>query len=97
MTKIFNLKFVWLIFFILGAFLVGFYIFQVGALSQEKYLIKDYEEKMNFLSKNNRFLDISFSKMNSLSNIENYLKDKNFVKTNGVKYIRILEGSVVAK
>lgn len=97
MTKIFTLKFVWLTFFILSAFLVGFYIFQVGALSQEKYLIKDYEEKMNLLSKNNIFLDISFSKMNSLSNIENYLKDKNFVKTNGVKYIRILEGSVVAK
>lgn len=76
-----------------------FYIFQVGTLTQKIYLIKDYEKRLEKLSKENEVLEINLSKSNSLSNIENYLIGENFVKTKAgqVKYIQILEGTVVAK
>jgi cell division protein FtsB len=83
-----------LIFF---SFLLIFYVFQVGTLTQKIYLKADYEKKLEKLSKENKVLEIEFSKLNSLANIENYLTGKNFVKAkpNEVKYIQILEGSVV--
>ena len=76
-----------------------FYIFQIGALTQKIYLIKDYEKRLEKLSKENEVLEINLSKSNSLSNIENYLISENFVKARAdqVKYIQILEGTVVTK
>ncbi len=97
MTKTSTLKIVWTPIIILSFALLIFYILQVGALAQEKYLLQDYEERLILLSKNDKFLNINFSKVNSLSNIENYLIGTNFVKAEQVKYIQILEGSVAAK
>ena len=76
---------------------MSLYIFQVGSLTKDIYLIKDYERKLDNLSKGNETLEINFSKSNSLSNIEGFLSKENFVKSNKVKYIQILESSVVAK
>ncbi|XOA43021.1 MAG: hypothetical protein ACKKMO_00925 [Candidatus Nealsonbacteria bacterium] len=76
-----------------------YYLFQVGGLSQDIYLLEDYKIKLATLLENNKSLDINFSKMSSLSNIENYLANRDFVKPtqSQVKYIQILEGSVVTK
>lgn len=97
MTKTNNIKILRFPFFILTLFCLVYYIFQVGALSQELYLIEDYENRLVMLLEKNKFLDINFSKMSSLSNIENYLMSRNFVKPSQVKYIQILESSVVSK
>lgn len=72
-------------------------IFQIGCLTKEFYLIKNYERKLVELSKENKLLEIDFSKTNSLANIENYLSNEKFVKTNGIKYIRIIEGSIATR
>jgi cell division protein FtsB len=96
MTKALNIKIIWLPTIILSLFLLVFYILQVGALSKDIYLLGSYERKLAQLSENNNFLDVSFSKMNSLSNIDEYLAVSDFIKTNKVKYIQILDNSVVA-
>lgn len=87
----------WTLNLILVFVLLVTYIFQVGFLTKKTYLIKDYKKRINYLSKENEILEINFSKFNSLSNIENYLSKENFVKANQVKYIQILESSVVSK
>jgi hypothetical protein len=77
--------------------LLVFYVFQVNALTEETYLVQGYEGKLSQLSEEKEALEINFSKVNSLVNIENYLLGQNFEKVSQVKYIYILEGSVVAK
>jgi len=74
-----------------------FYIFQVNTLAREAYLIKKYEKNLVHLSSEGETLKVDFSKVNSLSNLENYLQNGNFEKVTQVKYIQILEGSVAAK
>ena len=96
MTNNFSRRIFWIFNFIL-IILLSLYIFQVGSLTKDIYLIKDYERKLDNLSKGNETLEINFSKSNSLSNIEDFLSKENFVKSNKVKYIQILESSVVAK
>ena len=66
-------------------------------MTQKIYLIKDYEKRLEKLSKENEVLEINLSKSDSLNNVENYLLSENFVRANPgqVKYIRILEGTVV--
>ena len=77
--------------------LLVFYIFQVNALTKETYLIQSCEKKLSQLSGENETLEVNFSKASSLSNIESYLQSQNFEKVSQVKYIYILESSVVAK
>lgn len=95
--KISNSTIFWVINFILISFLLAFYVFQVSVLTQEIYLIKNYEKRFDSLSKENEISEISLSKVNSLSNIKNYFSSEDFVKATRVKYIQILEGSVVTK
>jgi len=73
-----------------------FHILQVNALTRETYLVKNYEKKLEQLYSESETLKVDFSKVNSLSNVDNYLQDGNFEKVTQVKYIRILEGSVAA-
>lgn len=76
-----------------------FTIFQMGALLQKIYLFSEYEKKIEKLSKENKILEISFSQLNSLSHIEDYLIKENFVKTepNKVKYIQVFEDTIATK
>lgn len=83
--------------FISTLVLLVFYIFQVNTLANETYLIQSCEKKLSQLSGENETLEVNFSKASSLSNIENYLQNQNFEKVSQVKYIYILESSVVAK
>lgn len=97
MTKVLNINLIIALTIISGLFVLVYYIFQVGALSQNIYLLEGYERKLATLLENNNSLDINFSKMNSLSNVENYLAKSDFIKPGQVKYIQILEGSMVTK
>ncbi|MCP6719212.1 MAG: hypothetical protein KJI71_03205 [Patescibacteria group bacterium] len=97
MIKISSIKFIWFNTIVIGSLLLLFYIFQVGAKAQEEHLIRSYQEELNVLSGENKLLNIKFSKDSSLSNIENYFLDKDFVKTDQVRYIQILRGSVLNK
>ena len=97
MTKRLNIKIFWISTLTLSLLLFVFCILQIGYYTQDVYLIRNYEERLAMLSKNNKFLNINLSKMDSLANIDSYLANKNFVKANQIKYIQILENSVVAK
>jgi len=76
--------------------LLVFYIFQINALTEETHFIQSCEKKLSQLSGENENLEVSFSRANSLVNIENYLQNQNFEKVSQVKYIYILESSVAA-
>lgn len=97
MTKAISTNIIFILTVILGIFVLFWYILQVGALSQDIYFLYEYEMKLATLLEDNKSLDIDFSKMNSLSNIETYLARSDFIKPNYVKYIQLLEGSVAAK
>jgi len=92
-----NLKLLWILTFILISALLVFYIFQVNSLTSQIYLFQNQERKLTEIKKENESLEIDFSKANSLVNIENYFKNQGFEKAKRVKYIQILETSVVAK
>ena len=98
MTKTIALKKSWILSIALILSLLVIYIIQVGGLAKDKYLLRVYERELASLSRNNKFLDIDFSKMNSLSHIDQVLaKNSGFVKTNNVKYIKIAESSIVSR
>ena len=97
MTKALSINLLFILTLILGLFILVNYIFQVGALSKDIYLLDDYQRKLANLLESNNSLDINFSKVNSLSNIEDYLLKGDFVKASNVKYIQILGGSVATK
>lgn len=85
--------------FLLAFLLFCLYIFQVGFLTREIYLEKEYQGRIVELSKENEILEIDFAKLSSLSNIENYSQKESFVKVNPdrIKYIQIFEGTLTSK
>jgi len=98
MTKTIALKNSWTVGFVLILSLLVIYIIQVGGLAKDKYLLRAYEKELVSLSRDNKFLDIDFSKMNSLSHIDQVLaRNSGFVKTNDVKYIKIIESSIASR
>ena len=72
-------------------------VYQLNRHTQEVYLIKDLEKRINQLSEENKVLEISFSNANSLKNINNYLQNESFVKVGRVDYIYLLGGTALAK
>jgi len=97
MTKNLNLNIaLWVPTIIITLLLSISYIVQVGALSQEIYLTQNYKERLSALSENNKFLDISFSKMDSLSNIDEHIDGSRFVKSENIKYVRLLDSSIAS-
>jgi len=92
-----GVKIFWILSFILITALLIFYIFQVNAMISENYLSKSYERKLNEIVKDSKNLEINFSQVNSLKNIETLAKDLNFEKVDKIHYIQVLEGQVVTK
>ena len=91
------LKIFWLLVFIsIISFSIS-YIFQVNYLAQEEYLIKTQRKQLAQLRKENENLEVSFSKINSLAKMETSFQNQNFKKAKEVRYIQILETSVVTK
>lgn len=91
----FNLKIIWIFGGLLILILLIFSIFQVNQMTRENFLVKSYKNRIGQLSENSELLKIDWAKSNSLVNIEQYLQTQNFKKVGQVRYIRILESSVV--
>ncbi len=83
--------------FILIFSLLAYYVVQVNLMIKESYLIKKYEIKAERLTQQNKDLDISFAQTTSLENLEKLAQELNFKKTGEIKYIKILESSLVTK
>jgi len=89
-----SLKMIWVLMFVAILSLLIIYIFQINFLTREVYDFKNYEKNLTILSQENAALEINFSRVNSLENIENYLESQNFKKVTQVKYIHILETEI---
>lgn len=96
MTLKLNFKIFWTLSLISLMTLLVFYIFQVGSLAREKYLLKNYENKLSETTLQNTGLEVDFSKFNSLNNLPNHLEALGFERVKNIKYLQIL-GEVVRK
>ena len=92
-----NVRFLYVLMFISIIGLLGFYIFQVNNLTQKIYFNQGYQKDIKQLSQENKFLEVNFSRANSLKNIEAFVQAQNFERIGHVKYIRVLESMVAAK
>ncbi len=83
--------------FVIISILLILSFLQLDVLAKENNQLKNYTQKINQLSKKKENLEITFLNKNNLNNIESIAKELNFEKTRKFHYIRILEGTVVAK
>lgn len=95
--KIFNPILLGGLSFILIISLVGLYIFQLSAITEAKYVIKNYSQKIEALSEENRALEIKFSQLDSLENLRSLVKNLGFKEVKQVHYLEIPAGAVVAR
>lgn len=91
----FNLKVVWILSFIVIGFLLSFYLSQVIEVTEISFSISNYEKKIATLSKEDKNLEINFSQVNSLANLEAVLNNLNYEKVEKIHYIRVLGEQVV--
>jgi len=89
-----NYKLFWVLTLTLLFLFSAIYIFQINSLASQIYTLKNYEKKITQLSQENKILEINFSKVNSLNNLETYLSNQNFEKVSQVKYIRMRETEI---
>jgi len=92
-----SLKVLWIFISILTLSLLVVCIFQIGAYTKEVYLVQNYENKLGQLTQENKILEVSFSEVDSLNNVGNYVQNNGFEKTNKIDYIRLLESTALAK
>lgn len=97
MNKSFTLNYIWVMSALLIAGLLSLYVFQVVSITQNTFLGRDFQKRVSELSDINKSLEINFSQMNILKNIEKVAVELSFEKPQKVHYIRVLEGSVATK
>jgi len=78
-------------------FLLSLYVFQVNAEVSERYSVRDYQEKIDKISEENKNLEIKEAEANSLDDIIALVKPLNFEKTDKIYYIRALDDQMVVK
>ena len=72
-------------------------VIQVGFMAKGVYSIRDRQNKISELSRENRLLAINFSESNSLAYFEGLISDLNLERSEKVEYIQILGGQAVAR
>lgn len=72
-------------------------IFQLNARAKEVFLLDQYQSQLNDLTQENKVLEVSFSKTNSLDSIGDLALNQLFEKTEKIEYIRILDTTALAK
>ena len=92
-----NIKISYLLFSVLLLVSVFSYVFQVSALTQETYLIENYQEKINSYSQESSSLEYEFLQNNSFFEIENIAQELNFQEAERVSYIEVMGSEVVVK
>lgn len=79
------------------ALLVIFYIFQFSQLTEGMYLLKNYNNNIERISRENNGLEIKFLRANSLENLRFLVQNLNFDKVGEIDYLKIAEDAVVIK
>lgn len=76
-----------MIFFVI--FMSAFYLFQVNNLAIKGYEVKDLENKISDLKKNNKEMRIREMELRSMYAIETAAKDFNLLDSNNATYLEI--------
>lgn len=82
-----SLKFLWLTTIVSFALSFFFTIFQMGLYAKDVLTLRFFNKKILEIENENKNLMVEFSRINSLSNLDNFLKD--FERAKNVKYIKI--------
>ncbi|MDP1538920.1 MAG: hypothetical protein Q8M00_02715 [bacterium] len=90
-----GLKFLWIFLLLIIFSLLIVSVYQLNVYTAEIYFIHNSEKKISQFSQENKILEINFAKANSLFNVGNYVQG--FEKAGKIEYIRVLEGTVLAK
>ena len=89
------------IFIILEVFLIFsllfFLLIQTNFVISLAYQIQSFQKKLNDLSKENKMLEIEFTKNNSLKNIEEKVQQLGFEKIEKIYYLETLSDQVAVK
>jgi hypothetical protein len=93
----FNMKAFGMAGFALVFALIGFYIFQISAVTQVSFTVVDYEKKIAQLDKEFKNLQLNFSDASSLSGLEEALVARGYEKVGKIHYIQVLDSAVAAK
>ena len=93
----FNTKSLTVVLFGILVSLFAISILQVNAYTRELYLLQDYEARISQLTEENRYLEINFTKANSLNNIGDFVQNMIFEKADKIEYIKVLETTALAK
>lgn len=97
MTTTLNVKFFSNCFVLLSLLLVALCIFQIGFYTKERCQITRYKNKIFTLAEHNKSLTINFSKLSSLTNIDYYISNQNFVEPENIEYIEVLGSSIATR
>lgn len=74
--------------------LLIFYVISVNAMTKSYFIIKNSNQQIEGLKKEDRSLQIMLSEVNSLGEAESKAKELNFHKTSAIKYIQIGDNSL---
>jgi len=97
-TRIFRgIKKFWLISSTLLIILSGFYVFQVNTMAAESAFIEEEGKKLRKMGVENENLQLEFTRVNSLENLENKVLELNFKKVTDISYIKAIETWVAVK
>jgi hypothetical protein len=77
--------------------LLGFTLFKINLLVKEALSIESMKREITELSKGNQKLEDEALSINSISHLDQFLENSNFVKAEKIKFIQVFEGRVVAK
>lgn len=92
-----NLGKIWIAGFILITMLIVFYIFQISEITKASFSASNHEQEIFKLSQQNKNLEFSLSRENSLVNLEVVLKKLNYERVDRVYYIKVIDKGVAAK
>jgi hypothetical protein len=71
--------------------------YQTFLLSQNFLCQIKTQKEIEKISREIETLKLSISLENSLSNLENFVKEKNFIKTNQMKFVEVLSEKTASK
>jgi hypothetical protein len=82
---------------LLSSLLLPSLFYQTFLLSQGFVQQIRVQKEIEKISREIETLRVSISLQNSLSNLENFVKEKNLVKGNQIKFVEALEGKTASK
>ena len=77
--------------------LFGLYVFQVNTEISDRYLIQEYTKKIAQFSKDNKVLEISSARANSLDKLALMVDSLDFERIDKIHYIKVLSTHAVAR